>query len=263
MWVWWWFIRLVKLLIAGIVGFLHAVVRYPRAAIPVIMIVLGYIWYQMPSTTPSDEEEKAWDAVLEHGRWKSYSEKVRSTTKSVPSSPSPPPAVVAEKPVEKLKPRPPNESVAIAPMPEKRRLLELPHESIIHIDFDMAFNIADWGEYLRTNPTSRAVDFVLVCAPVSLNNVISLPLNFVNRQYYIEKLGQITQELTPQHWGYRAVMMGQWLVFTISAPNRYYTPNLSKEAVQFPPVTHNDCVNNFGGSTSVWVRHYWKLTMTQ
>jgi hypothetical protein len=231
-----------ELVIGGIYEFLGIVFRYPRAALPLIMIVAGYIWYRMPSA-PEPETPPVVVAPK--------------------PSPSPPPVAVIEKPKDVLKPRPPDESVAIAPLPEKRRLLEPPHEPIIYIDFDMAFDIADWGEYLRTNPTSRAVDFVLVCAPVSLNNVISLPLNFVNRQYYIEKLGQIAQELTPQHWGYHAVMTGRWLVFTISAPNRYYTPNLSKEAVQFPPVTHNDCVNNFGGSTSVWVRHYWKLTMTQ
>jgi len=288
MWVWWWFIRLVKLLIGGIAGFLHAVVLYPRAAIPVIMIVAGYIWYQMPSTTPSDAEEKAWDAVLEHGRWSSYSEKVKEMKKPVPSSPSPPPVAVIEKPKDVLKPRPsdppPVASTQISPEVEARippeikefmykRLDQiksgqplrqpatLAKDQKVTVEFDMAFLWEQRQEYFRENPTSRQSDFVLICAPVLLNGLDTVPSEVRNPQYYRQVLDGIVKDFTdPQGWGHRAMMSRKWAVIYFDPWQRIY-PNPLIESVSRPPVRWDACDGRF--DNVAFNRNYLKLTTTQ
>ena len=261
-------IRFFIWLIGTIAEFVGVVFRYPRAAIPVIMIVAGLIWYKMPS---EPEPEKSKPVVV-----------------APKPSPSPPPVAVIKKPKDVLKPRPPEPS-PVAPSrispevearipPEIREFMQKRFDEIksgqplgqpatprqepkVTVEFDMAFLWEQRQEYFRENPRSRQSDFVLICAPVLLNGLDTIPSEVRNPQYYRQVLDGIVKDFTdPQGWGRRAMMSRKWAVIYFDPWQRIY-PNPLTESVSRPPVRWDACDGRFDNVT--FNRNYLKLTTAQ
>lgn len=237
--------RLLKAFIAGIIASIHAVFRYPRAAIPVIMIVLGYIWYQMPSTTPSDAEEKAWDEVLGHGKWKSYDDKVKAYEAEM------------ERRIENA--RKPAETT---PVPSGRKPLVLPEDGKITMQFDMGFSLMETQVYLRENPNSMKADFLVLCAP---HNLAKLPMSPENQhlwRFYNKLIDDLKKDVaSPSGWSYRAIRQRRWVVVFADPIKSNLYPNPSFDAVGSPPVGENDCYKQEGLNTGRYFsRNYFKLS---